>query len=636
MIMFKSTATNLMPQIQKRTGKGIKMMSLTLTDYERNDELILDNSLTVVTMDNSKFIRKSEEVGDLFEDEVVFFNYIGGELCKVEVATSQDRFAPTRKLIQINYQNSKAQVESMLLNGIWINFRPDGCTGFILKDESSAVDVITGKEHDKSVLDSCIHYKIIGASPSSERRKIILAGDSRYDWDELINLATDGYLDINRGEKTYTEMAKESAKLFQCLPGSVSLGDCRNVAIYFGKFNEDELDGMCYGSSEGLAWHIKEAKDYDIFPRALDGLFIQGRIAQGKYGMVIVPEEMIRDKIKAVSKDTICLSWYAGTAINGFPDVFKNKVVILGDKNAPIDIFMDLNSLKSAYDYARIPEYTILRVLRENSVTNFSSTIFSKLIAKNPELAKNTVYKLYQLFMRQKIKSQFAGDGRVLDITTFDKENIFMRDVLIGAFSEYARRDKNVAYDIVKNIVEGANKSLNRLNFPVKGGNKGVIVGPENLYKIPCILKHDEIYSKTFERMFTDLGIPESEWKIFAIKYPSMDIDEYSILQCISIKEIRNRINKLKISWELKELLTREYRVYQDSIMVVPANDRFKQKHAGLDFDTDMMGCILMITDPALDKLKTENHKDIEEYGLYNDLYNMLKNSDVCVKITCG
>lgn len=628
MITRTSTASELMPQIQKRIGQGLKMINIVFRDRIVDFETIYDNSLESVTMDNSKFIRCSD---DLAIEEMTFSWYKGKECIKIETASKADRFSPTDKLVQINYSDSKAQIDNLLLESIWIKFEKNSYTVYAQSDENMVYDIIAMEYFDKSILDDCIHYTIIGASPSGERRKIILAGQDGYDWNNLMNKATDGFLELNRGEKSYKDMAKQSAKLFQCLPGSAALGKCRNIAICFGKFNEDIFDGMCWASSEGLAWHIKESKGYEISPRALDGMFIQGRIAQGKYGTVMVPNNVLMTKINYLDDNPIYLGWESAWLLNHNPNI--TKVIIIGDKNAPIDILIDGNSLKSIYDYSIQPEYTILRVLHGDSPANFSSTIFVKMDFKNPELAQKIAYKLFQYHMIKKTKSQLKGTGRILSIDTFDKPNIFMRDVLIGAFPDYARQDQNIAFDILKNIVKGANKSINRLNFEIKGGVKGIVVGPENLYKeCQSILGPNEIYSKTFERTFKKLEIPESERKIFAIKYPSMDNDEYSILNCISLDTIKDRINTRCSDTFLKNMLFEEYASYQDSIMVVPSSDRFREKHAGLDFDTDMMTCVEMITDEALKSLET--HEDHDEFALYNDMYNIFKDSDICVKIT--
>lgn len=633
MITRTSTASELMPQIQKRIGQGLKMINIVLKDSKNSFETVIENRLESVTMDNSKFIRCSEEAESLslFEKEMTFFWLRNGECFKTETASERDRYAPTTKLIQINYSNGAEQSDSVLLNGLWIKFDKSHYTIYIQKEENIVYDAIDLTEVDKSVLDHCAHYRIIGASPSGERRKIIFAGQEGYDWEALIDKATDGFLNLNAGEKTYMDMAKESSKLFQCLPGSVALGKCRNIAIYFGKFKEDVYDGMCWSSSEGFAHHIKETKGYEIAPDALNGFFIQGRTAQGKYGTIMVPNNILLTKIQYIDSNPIYMDWEEAKIFNRHPII--NKVLIIGDRNAPIDILLDKNSLKSIYNYSTQPEYTVLRVLRGDSVANFSSTIFTKMNIKDPVRTQKITNKLFQYYMSGKSRSQLKGTGRILNIDTFDKSNIFIRDVLIGAFPDYARQDQNIAFDIIKNIIEGANKSINRLNFQVKGGTKGIIVGPENLYNsCTSILGSDEVYSKSFEYMFKKLEINEKHWRIFVLKYPSMDESEYSIVNCVSLKTIKARIQKRCADPFLRNMLYQEYASYQDSVMVVPPTKRFKSKHAGLDFDTDMMVCILMIDDEALTSLET--HEDYKEYALYNDMYDILKDSDICVKIT--
>ena len=103
---------------------------------------------------------------------------------------------------------------------------------------------------------------------------------------------------------------------------------------------------MCYGSSEALSEHIRKAKGIAIHPGALNGMFIQGRIAQGKYGYITLPDKMIHNKMnyltKREGKEIIHFSWedvkeHVHELAEG---KYKGYVVTIGDEDKPLDILM--------------------------------------------------------------------------------------------------------------------------------------------------------------------------------------------------------------------------------------------------------------------------------------------------------
>ena len=642
MVTRKNTAAAMLPRITRRQDFGICFPSVKLSDYEdRYGNIIIDNSISYTIMDNNKLIRENrDEFKSMCDPNLILRKEDCKEEYETKSFTERNRIQPTIKLIQLDYGSGSNQWECTLLNGIWVKYENARLVVFSKHyGDDKFVNILTQEEVNKSFIENeCVHYSCLGNSPSGERRQMILCGSDEYDWNTMIDKASDGFLTLNEGEKTYKQMAKESAKLFQCLAGSITLGTCNHIAIYFNKFAEDKFDGMCYGSSEALSEHVREAKGIDIHPGALNGMFIQGRIAQGKYGYITLPDKMVHNKMnyltKREGKEIIHFSWEdVKEHVNELAEgKYKGYVVTIGDEDKPLDILMDSNTLKSIYDFSKRPEYTVLRILKNDSEVHFSSTIFAKLVTKNPEMAYKIANKLFQYDMINTSRRQLKESGRVLGLDTFNTENIFMRDVLVGAFPEYVRQDKNVAFDCIKNIVEGANKKTFKLGAKIRGSGKGIVVGPENLSQ-KCILGEYEMYNRHLYKMFTELGIPEEEMWVAGYKYPTMDIDEYEVYNLKSLDTIKSRLKQNIRSEGLRKTIEREYFMYQDSIAVMPCMESFKEKHAGSDFDTDMIQFIMLISDKALEIIKEKKPELYDEMVVYNWLYHIHQHETTIVKI---
>lgn len=638
MIKRKKTANAIIPNLMKKTDMALVIHRVNVTYNERTGIRVM---VDYTTIENNKFIRANHDTIESMCDRNIMFKNTWNDSTK---SFPDGRRVPCGAIVQLCYGAAGESQESLLLEGIWARPEPNNTYTFAIKYIDSQNPDLNGKylindNFVESIPEGFIHYSCLGNSPSGERRNMILCGSDLYDWECVINNASDGFLLINKGLKDYIHMAKESSKILQNLAGSKSFGICKRIAIYNKKFAENKFDGMCWGSSEALANHIKEACGKDIYAGALNGMFLQGRIAQGKYGYITLPSRMIMNKINYLAKrDKIEVKEYTWKEVKD-PDI-KNKIiskeiplVIIGDKDAPIDIFMDANTLKSVYDVSIAPEYTVLRVLKGDSSVHFSSTIFAKCAMKDSALTEKMTKRMFQYDFTGTAQRSLKSQGRVLSLDTFDDpENLFMRDILVGAFPEYARKDSNIALDIIKNLVETANKKVGNMGISVRGSGKGIVVGPENLSQ-ECLLGEFEMYNRHLIKMFEDLDIPESEAYVVGFKYPTMDVDEYEIYNLLSLKTIKARLNKNVKNENLRKNLEHEYFMYQDSLAVMPCSETFKEKHAGSDFDTDMMQFLMLITDKALEIIQDKRPELMGEMRSYNDLYHVLKHEPVIVKI---
>jgi hypothetical protein len=290
------------------------------------------------------------------------------------------------------------------------------------------------------------------------------------------------------------------------------------------------------------------------------------------YSLDSDPFEYEWDEITTEVIDDICAGRYNG------------RVVVFG--SGTLEFLVDKNALKSDYDYSIKPEYTVLRFLHSNN-SNFSSTIFQKMVAKDADKASEYVTDLLENEVFSRVKRAYIDPKpRVIAPEKFS-ENFFMDEIVQSIFPSYLKMDKHLGLNVLENTTKAVNKILQRFKIPMQGRNSGLTVGLEVFFRVNSILGDHEVYCPAAERMFKKLDIPEDEWEIFMIKYPSMDVDEYQIAKVISRTEIKKRINARFADKLFKSILINYYCSLHDSVIVVPACELFKKMLAGSDFDTD-------------------------------------------------
>ena len=207
MVTRKNTAAAMLPRITRRQDFGICFPSVKLNDHEdRYGNIIIENSISWTIMDNNKLIRENR---DEFKSMCAPNLILRKEDCKEEYETKsfteRIRIQPTIKLIQLDYGSGSNQWECTLLNGIWVKYENARLVVFSKHyGDDKFVNILTQEEVNKGFIENeCVHYSCLGNSPSGERRQMILCGSDEYDWNTMIDKASDGFLTLNEGEKTY-------------------------------------------------------------------------------------------------------------------------------------------------------------------------------------------------------------------------------------------------------------------------------------------------------------------------------------------------------------------------------------------------------------------------------------------------
>jgi hypothetical protein len=573
----------ILKNVQKK-DKGLSHIQITLGVKQVNNKTYVDNNVGFVQIPENLAIRK--QVFDI-EDSVVLRH--GKDSIRIN---KNGKYPATLQILSLCYGEDDEQGEYAISNGLFMKMETSGVYRFFIKQHDKLYDL-----ESNTVLDSeegLRKYIPFCASPSNDRRYVLYFIDVTNGYEhanEILNILTWGAYSLDLGKKvTYKKLAKLTTRWFQWMAPSVSLGTAECWALYNGKFNENRLDGMGWASSEAMAKHIEEVTKYRIDPRTLDGVFWQGRPVQMKAGLVNTKEKYIRAMINSLDPNPVVFGWDEITPeviadIRG--NKYENKVIIFGE--GTIELFADKNILKSDFNYAIHPEYTVLRFLK-SSESNFSSTIFQKCIAKDPVRANVLATRLISEHTAVKLNNMLNPKAKILEPEKFS-ENFYMDEVLSNVCPHYVMMDRNVAANVLENDTKAINKALSRFKVGMKGRNAGLTVGMENMFKLNSFLRDHEVFCHGLERMLKKEDRPKDKWNAFMIKYPSMDVDEYQVAKVISTSEMKKRIKEADISNDLKAMFIDYYCSLHDSVIVVPGCELFKYMLAGSDFDTDQLAC---------------------------------------------
>ena len=206
----------------------------------------------------------------------------------------------------------------------------------------------------------------------------------------------------------------------------------------------------------------------------------------------------------------------------------------------------------------------------------------------------------------------------------------------LAAAKEKAMKDRHIGESIIKaddtfvrSMTASANIPVDSMYLRLTPDDSIVLTGGTSIlggtwvdyvepggmdpYKVRAL----EIYCPAFEERHADKkydnSLAVSLRMCVGIKYPSQGTDEYAVLVCVSLEEIRSRIEKLEVSDSLKHDLIDFYRTCPRNCVMVPADNTWKNQCAGSDFDGD---------DFTLYFETTEYNEDNElvHYGLYDEL----------------
>jgi hypothetical protein len=606
-----TVVTNLIDTIQQK-GIGMSHVQVVLDSVKEYD---YDGNVVNQTMNNYiGFVRLPENLASrkkVFKTQELVLR--DG---KNHIRVGLDSKNPaTLEILSVDYRNDEEQGNLILKHGLYMFMDKFGMYSLYKKQGKWLVN-LEGEEtiEFNSVIDSnnvmkqgWTKYAPFGASPSNERQKVIYMIDVTQGNERANNalyVLTYGGFDLNKvgSEMTFEELAKVSSRWFQWMAPSTSMGLIEAYAIYCGKFNNDAADGEAIRTSASISKHVFNKYGIKISPRVLQGMFEQSRDGQSKVGTMPTSTELLKEMIAHLDANPIFLlreeitPEIQATIEDGMKGKgeYAERVVCIGSKNIDeIETLYDTNGMKSSFDFSIQLEYTLLRILRSNE-SNLSKSVFEKMLAKDKDKAVEVVTELLVDSVFSKVDNTYiSAKPSVLNPEVFNKETLFMDEILTSVFPSYVKMDRNLSLNVVDNITKAVNKILNKFKVPMGGKNSGITVGIESFFGMESFIGDHEVFCPAAERILKKEERAVEDWKLFMIKYPSMDINEYSVAKVIGFSELKARVKvaqkELGFSKKRMNMFIEYYATLHDSVMVVPTCELFKNKHAGSDFDTDQV-----------------------------------------------
>ena len=206
----------------------------------------------------------------------------------------------------------------------------------------------------------------------------------------------------------------------------------------------------------------------------------------------------------------------------------------------------------------------------------------------------------------------------------------------LAAAKEIASKDRHIGESIIKaddsfvrSMTASANIPVNSMYLRLTPDDSIVLTngtsvlgatwvdfiepGGMDPYKVHVL----EIYCPAFEEMHSirqyDNMLADTLRMCVGIKYPSQGTDEYAVLKCISLEEIKGRIAKLPIDDELKQDLIEFYETCPNNCVMVPADNTWKNQCAGSDFDGDDFTLYF-------EEVEYNDNDELVHYGLFDEL----------------
>lgn len=217
----------------------------------------------------------------------------------------------------------------------------------------------------------------------------------------------------------------------------------------------------------------------------------------------------------------------------------------------------------------------------------------------------------------------------------------------LAAAKEKASKDRHIGESVIKaddsfvrSMTASANIPVNSIYLRLTPDDSIILTGGTSIlggtwvdyiepggmdpYKVHAL----EIYCPAFEEEHLvrqyDNKLADTLRMCVGIKYPSQGLDEYAVLKCISLEEIKGRIAKLSVDDELKQDLIEFYETCPCNCVIVPADNTWKNQCAGSDFDGDDF--VLYF-----EEVEYDDDDVLVHYGLFEELNEETGECNYCM-----
>lgn len=463
-------------------------------------------------------------------------------------------------------------------------------------------------------------YEPFFESPSMTRTQTILYVNvtkrSREELIAMVNRGSCGAFEIMQTAYYKQQLPAEKAmkkisRLSLMMTGSAKFGIMKNFAWFQGDlkaFGSVFHDGQGFISAEFVQAVLK-AMGFDLSLRECAKFCNQGRFGAVK-GFNLVDLRKVMRKImdslieRGIAKGYVKVdpTMVQATDIEKNPKIealgcgkYDGYILYCGNLDE-IDYFGDSTNVKCMFDLSQELEYCLMDI----PVAPKGHAVTSRQICNVMQFMKNFVPVFTKLGQNtiDHILTKKMGDTDVLDDsweydeTSKDISNsTFASDVLSAIIPNIDQMDASIRRVQYKGMIDAMNKTCNRFNFRVKGGNFK-IVGDLAGWFGARLLNFDEMYSPT---------IKSSNGLVYAVafRHPLCGRGEHLPVKFVDKKELFSRIDILKredgsnVPEDEKEALRLMIEFIMPGICMIGSTYEFVAAYfSGADFDGDSITLI--------------------------------------------
>lgn len=448
-------------------------------------------------------------------------------------------------------------------------------------------------------------YRSFVSSPSAQRQKILDFIEDMPDerLAEIIDEVTGGVWSMMEASYagqsiTLAKTTKLSARLSLVCTPSLSYEAPKTLAIYVGEFGKDSFgyatcDGCGMVSSGYIATILNNAGE-NITEKDACSIHIQARKNATKGIFSTVKTGSIEEIIKNIKNSDVVYLPMTNEAIKVIQSKeYKNKVVIFGNKEDSIDMFVDLTTLKEIHSLEHWNSN--LNIMKFATVDNGPCHMSTQILAPMMEAEgfAETLDKLFKAAIDEIIDSVPAG-VRIEDAVKASYPVNFIGQMTPGFISS----DQKMNESVCSNKARSIQNLLNSFKVPVSG------------MTLVCIPDFANIIGKSLIRKGEVFIAGHGEERCTVVRHPRASANEHYKAVVLTRKEIMRRIKELDCSKGMKNVFKSFFSSLIANVVVTPsADDSFVKKLGGSDYDGDLL---TIIFDEDINRLFDQ----YEEFGV--------------------
>ncbi len=491
-------------------------------------------------------------------------------------------------------ESSGLQRIDLIFNGIYVKHDSRDTELFVKLEENKFFNLLNG---DKKSIDTKEYLLMIpiGATPSMLRKKQMLMGNKSLPWFNIINRLSYGALAINNGiEGVMSDLHKLFTRMFHLWAPHKIVGKANSFGFYNGIWKNPKgnaaWDGMNFISVRAFCkWMSEVLNVNEVLINSVLGKAVQCRPDTNKAFGSIVTDAFIS---RIIENNNCPVFRFTKEEFNSAlqKDIwnspkYKDAWIIVG--NGIPDYISDRNCLKTPFDLKEGGNMAVL-AFAKYSKSNTSMQALSKIAAgASREKLEELIGYLFNNYIDTTLDSIKNKKPGIVSIKEA-KSNYLLGIIDKIAPAYIANKDQQLYKSAIDTLAKSGMKASKNLKFSIDGGSLSLFSDICELIGAPRVLKYGEIFSPYANKYFA-----KGSGLCTLFKYPSMGAREFYQCKSVTLDEIKRRVDKFKVSTEVKRLIVEWYSMLSDGLLVVPAIEELKNLLAGMDFDFDGVTMIL-------------------------------------------